>query len=222
MGKEYTRSFSVLGSSPVYGNQNILEDFTITPYFIATGTGTSFSYHRSISYPFSCRPSYYIATRSATPAEDDYVSIIDRIYISKSPFFRLQLAFLTPDVSDLKYICFYPLWYEGATLYTASIRYDVANSKWQYLDTADNWQDITDGAALMYDLSWNFIDFSVDLANHTFISLVHDNIFCDMSGIPLKSVALAVGTLLELQIRIITSGAAMGELYLAPILITNS
>ena len=222
MGKEYTRIFSINGLSPFYGDQIHLEDWTIKPFFQVTADGSDYTADRSIARTFCSKPTFHLATRTTGAADNDHVRIDTYLPPAKSPFCRIQLAFLSSHISTVKYIDFYFIFYTGALAKDARIRYNSAFQKWQYWSDAAAWADITGFSYVINDNTWNFIELTLDLTNYTYLSFSHNQRSIDLSSLSLHSSAVATGSTIYHIIDLTATATAPANLYLGPILLTNT
>lgn len=113
--------------------------------------------------------------------------------------------------------------YDGTTLHQASVRYDFANTKWQYRDTASVWQDIS-GATQDLAIAgnpWHFTKVTVDFAEDTFLRLYSNASSWDLSSISLRTTASSNSEEMAVAIRFDALGSSQRKLYIDEVAITE-
>ena len=96
---------------------------------------------------------------------------------------RLGFKLITAETTDFEvYIKIY--FWDGTNKYTAIIKFDKANTKWQYYDSACVYQDITNlGIGEPFTANyWAFIELYVDFSTIKYQKLCINNQFADINA----------------------------------------
>jgi hypothetical protein len=92
---------------------------------------------------------------------------------SKIVRFRVG-AWRFEDAETTKMVVFTLLWYDGANSYTASIRYNIPETKWEYLDYTNAWVDLIATHVLAAE-TWHTFEIDVDFDLGKYVRLIVDD-----------------------------------------------
>jgi len=154
---------------------------TVDPW---TGEGDTGGSHDSdeTGHPFKGSKNLKVVTH--TDQNDAYGAY--RLFgLTPSLKILFEGDFQFKSLTDNKCVDFTFIYYDGSKLHEATIRYDPANLKWQYKNSAGSFVDLPSGSHSLRAQAYHHVKISVDFANDKFGYLLCDNKKFDMRAIAL-------------------------------------
>lgn len=146
----------------------LLEDFTIKPTIIETGTGADFNIIVHESSRFHGASGLKLSTKTTTPAEDDYVkaeiSFCYPVVMRLCARARIRIA-TSAKVKDYQIEINK---YTGVAHYKAAFKFDNEVHKLYYWSSGGAWVEVAGYAFTMPDDIWTLFDMVLDLNTATY------------------------------------------------------
>lgn len=218
MGKEYIRDISVIGQVPSFGNIIYYDDFEHNLSWTSGGTGTEIV-KRDPDVYFSSSASCYMKPRTAAAAEDDLVIINQYAHIHNNKRFTFECFFKIDVPDDTKYMQFNLTYNDGSNDYAAYIRYDSANTKWQYYNSASQWADISGADVALGSDYWNHLSISLDMVNFDYGEFIVNDIYADLSAQSIPAGENASFPYFQMTIRNQAAGANRPQTWIDSVLV---
>ena len=185
-----------------------------------TGSGTgTYTMEQSHNHAYSGDYSLHLKTRAAAVAADT-VSAVRQIGITPRKKLLFSVCFLPTSGSDIEYISFNIIHYDGSYRREAQVRYYyetlAVNRKWKYVKSDGTLADITGGNQMLGTSAWHMMSLSIDFVNNQYTELISDGLVMDMASLAdydLRAVALVGDEHLRTVLRIVTSDATQIESY---------
>lgn len=213
MAREYLRDVRVVGEMPISEDIIIYNDFSLAvPWAKTSGSAyTDSEVEIAREYAGSGR---YGARLTAQNVENRACEI----YIWGAPG-RSAIAEMITRVSAplmsasyLKYITF-KIWVSNRFLSKSyHLRYDVGGGKWQYLNTAGGYTDISGGAQALSDGAWHTVTLKFDMVNGTYVRARCDLLDMDLTGIEAYTRGTSTASELAARIEIVAGESGTGWL----------
>lgn len=220
MGLEYLRESFISGIVPSLGQLIFFDDFSYSYNWTMDGSyGDRELNHRVLTPRLNSPTSLYLQTETTAPAVDEYIELVKQIPILANLRAQYECVFLPPDISRCKYLTFTLQHTDGAFNNISEIRYDVANTIWQYLDFDNTPQNISTLNREIGDNSWNRLKFSIDFFSYSYISVSINSLSASLSGILYRRPSLISVPLSQTKINITTSGSNACDLNVDSILV---
>lgn len=131
------------------------------------------------------------------------------------------------QVANIEEIKFDLQYFDGTNDIRSQVKWlGEANKKWQYLNSAGTYTDITGGAqdleveATLYPL-WHHLKLIADLQNEEYVKLLSDWVEYDLSNIAVHSSANALSPLLNIDLTVKTGANNATTIYVDNIIITD-
>ena len=219
MGKEYVREQL---SSPVKsGSSNVLvfDDFEGALSWEKDGVG---SYTVEITNAAVLDGSYSLRliTQPTDPVVTDWVLARKRCTLAPSRYIRITLLWAPGSAlpSGNSYFTFKYCF--GSLLYTFSIKFDYANSTWQYQDSAGNWQNI-DGSNVDILSGEPFrLQFVFDIMKLKYKSFSINSLLFDLTDIAIYITSITESTYAHFEVKIYPAAdGTKGQCFLDNVLI---
>jgi len=133
----------------------------------------------------------------------------------------LQVSFTIED--NTQYFDAALLLYDGTNLHQAVIRYDHVNSKVQYLDSSNTYQDLVTGVELFGDIhAYHYLKMVVDMENDKYHRLLLDGWTWTDGDLAIYTVASALTKRFWGQVWHRSIAAAVAESYVDGVVITQN
>lgn len=190
MGREYTRDLSILGNIPKAGPIILQDDFEEHLKWTkggGAGAGGDAIFELCDTVAYYGNNSLLMQTRTTGTTDGDIIHA--ERYVPLLPSLKLNMfGLVRMDSSDpvSKYWAFSFLVANGSTHREGKVRYDFANTKWQYLDAPASWVDIPGGAIGFQTYAFNRMALSLDFLNENYISFTWNQHIFSLANIPLS------------------------------------
>lgn len=164
-----------------------------------------------------------MTTDDSSPATNDRVELKKHLFLPVTNLVRLQFAFAFPFSNTGRSYEFQMEHYDGSNRYTAWWRLmcaDAATTYVQYKNSASVWTSVNTWKWLTGGLYWNYVDITIDVANHTQYAFIVNHQSTDLAKEPFYSAANVEIPRLELCFRLIITTAQTHTMYLDHILVT--
>lgn len=219
MGKEYTRSMSILGSLPVAGQVIFYDNFeSLLKWTKTAGEGDSiFELDPSLSQQES--QSLHLKTRTTSADIGDEIVAGRNMHLLPSKVLSFACLFHFSANERIEHIQFLFKWHDGSNRHSALIRYRPDNPDWAYQNTTPEFVSIPNSDVLLEALTWHLIVLRINFDTDKYLSLQINNLLFDLSAFPLFTDALATTSYLLKRISIQTSTAFPAALHLDEIII---
>jgi hypothetical protein len=125
------------------------------------------------------------------------------------------------SVSYVAYVYFTVDWYDALNHYTASIRYDVVNQKWSYLNSTNTWSDILSPHKLAAS-AWLTFELDLDFTAYKYLRLlVNDKPLQNINASFYSTADTSDLTQAKVTLQATTQGANPAEAYFDKIALTE-
>ena len=195
------------------------DDFDEAVITNGTGTGTDWVIAWDQGRQLRGNGAMSMKTRATTPAAGDTVTATFNSAFRAANQIVLSTNFNYLSATLVAYITLRLNIYTGVYLINPAIRYDVANTKWQYLDSAGAWQDITGATQNLYATSYHTQAIAIDVTDTDYILAGCDGTTWTLTDISCQVAANTTGRHMEIIITIETTGAAQAETLIDDILL---
>lgn len=112
--------------------------------------------------------------------------------------------------------------FDGTTRYEARVRWVNSTNKWQYLDSSNNWVDLTPTVSYYTAPKlFNHVKLVADFINKKYVRLIANDQVYDLADIALRALATGTAAKLNPYIDIYTSGGAC-TVYIDDVIITQN
>lgn len=219
MGEEYQRSSNILSVVENRGSLLFGTDFSLGRNWEAGGTGSDYITELSQAHRFQNLNSLYLTTRYTSKAANDNVTATFYYPRQLNTTIQVSMQYYQPSTADQKQLELYQIFYDGTTQHVAKILVDAQNNKLQYLNSSNTFTDVTSGAISINTSSWNFIQYSVDLTNKKYKSLLYNSQSFDLSSLAYYSAASGTTDLNYLEILLTAQNGNQPEIYISNIVI---
>jgi hypothetical protein len=189
MGQEYLRRIMVLGSVPSLGPVMLFDDIEDLFKWTGAGTGADFVVEKSATVAYNGSASLHVKTRATAPAANDVVNAYRDLFQRPGKRYSVECLFRFEVEASTKYVTWYFTVWDGATKHEISVRYDVVNQIWQYMDSAGSYQDITGSDQRLNNVAWHRMSFEVDEVKKEYRKLVSDSGEFSLADLSYKSAA---------------------------------
>lgn len=116
------------------------------------------------------------------------------------------------DLSKNAYVTFWVEWWDGANYNVAKVRYDVVNTKWQYLNSSNAWTDVITTHILNVSV-WHSLELDIDFTHSAYLRLMVDDRTITFSSTNLYVTADTTKAKAQLTFETVTQGASAAEAY---------
>lgn len=222
MGKEYTRSLSIIGNVPSLGSVIYFDDFETGFDWYTEGIGTEIA-EKSNEAPYQGAYSMKLGTQASTPLEADWVKasryipvpssklmVIEFLIFSNTskPFGDLELYFQSDDLSNIKKSAFF---------------WDFDTKLWHYRNSAGSYTSIPGSSFKPTGKSWSRVRAVIDLYSNKYVSLQINNIVLDLSAHSFSVEASADASTALVWLRVYSSADGTEAItYIDNFLITDT
>lgn len=150
-----------------------------------------------------------------------YAMISKYLSLSRLGKMGFEVSF-TVD-ADTDWVMIYIYYYSGSMLYQARIKYDMANTKLQYYNSAGGYTDLVTGVKVVTaDECYNTLKLVVDLNNFKYVRLIFNETETDMSALSFGGAASANNGTIILAVRHNSDDAAVKSIYVDDVIITQN
>lgn len=221
MAEEYTRRLSILGNIPQAGPIMFFDDFAgPLSWSKVDGAGDAiFELDPTVFHRGS--QSLYLETRTAGKADDDAISATHFIPMTTSR--KLSISALIralPDGATLKHLALGFHRTIPNDKYIGNIRRNGDTGIFQYLNSADAWQDIPGSDIDFSQYHFHRLTLELDFLNNKYISFTFNDHFFSLANIDLRT-AVSVTPDSIATIEIISGAFGPPHAYINEILITE-
>ena len=186
----------------------------------ATGNGDSVC-ERSTAVAWEGLASLHIKSRTSGATAADQVSAYRLFPMASSKMLKLFVnAWRFESVDYVAYVYFTVDWYDLLNHCTASIRYDVVNQKWAYLNSTNTWSDILDPHALAAS-SWFTFEVDLDFTVNKYLRLLVNDKTVNLNASFYSVADTDDPTQAIVTVQVETQGSDPAEAYFDKIVITE-
>lgn len=219
MGKEYIRQIMILGSVPSLGPVMLFDDMEDLFKWVETGTAGDTVFEKIATVAYNGSASLHMKSRTTFAAALDTITGSRLLFQRPGKRNRLELLFRIEVNADCKWLSLGCSTKDGTNLNIARLRYDVANTKWLYLNSASGYTDVPGGSQGLLQAGWHRVLLEWDEANAKYKRMVCDALEVDMSAIAIPQSADATPQNMQVNITLTTIGAAATEGYFDDVLV---
>ena len=176
MGEEYVRRLMILGSVPNLGPVILYDDMEGYFKWVVGGTVGDRVCEKDATECYNDSNSLRIVSRATGATEGDLISAARNTYQRAGQRYRLELLHRETGDNDAKLVRFYVYVSDGTHTHYIDVRYDAVNHKWQYKDTAGDWQDVSGGSQNLHPTGWHRLLLEWDESTQKYIRLVSDGL----------------------------------------------
>lgn len=221
MGKEYTRGYNIESIRQIGGTLLSYFDFTTMPFILDYIDGTTGLLQLSQDYKLHDTSSLQMRSQHVGAADGDQMLCTIRIPRAPAGLFKLQLAFLLPDVSQNEHIIFTFSFLDGTNRYHAALKYDVTNTKLQYKNSTGSYTDVTSDTIALSDECWYYTELIGRFDKNEYVSCKFINNEYDLSGNSFHSSNTTGNGYCKLDIEGETNSANPAEIFVDYIAISE-
>lgn len=186
----------------------------------ATGNGDSVC-ERSTAVAWEGLASLHIKSRTSGATAADQVSAYCLFPMAGSKMLKFFVnAWRFESVSYVEYVYFTVDWYDMLNHCTASVRYDVVNQKWGYLNSTNTWSDILDPHKLAAS-SWFTFELDLDFTVNKYLRLLVNDKTVSLNASFYSVADTSDLTQAKVTLQATTQGANAAEAYFDKIVITE-
>lgn len=233
MGKDGIVTTATYGLIPSHGDIIMFDDIEGSFNWTGSGTGADWSVSTYTSYTYRGAYTLKILTRITLPAINDYVQAIRKLHVPLTRKVAVSFYFyISDDFAPLKELSTFLTRYSGTTKFEAGIRYDVQNTRWQYLDPTASWSNIPGMTQNLMEGAWHHLTMEAELFPTGLPGVVTafytrfecNDIYYDMRKNILKMNTEASVTKehLEVKVKITTNTAAQSRAFFDDILVRQT
>lgn len=215
MAQEYIRTTLTGDGRWPYTTGGILFKDDIEGIFgwSSVGTGSGYTVEHSMTYAFEGDYSMHLKTRTTGALAGDVVQAYRRFGLLPEKSLMLSAFYFPFSGPALAYL-YFEISHHSATLSeVARLRYDYANSIWQYYNTSGTYSNISGSSQSLFNTAWHSFAMSANFYNNTYISLISDGIQVDLSDYSYYQAAAVGAESIRIWFQIETVGAAAVETY---------
>jgi len=115
------------------------------------------------------------------------------------------------------------LYYDGTNLHRGAVRYDNANSKWEYLDSTATYQDLLTSVVLRTTNSpFHTCKLVFDTDKDEYERFLYNNVETSMDGISIYKTADATDPLILIQLIHVSTHASVQSIYVDNVILTQN
>lgn len=196
------------------------DDGNGTANYVLAGSGSDYTVAYSTQAAFCRTKGLRLATKTTTPAVDDYVQATKNFWYPASQRLRIQLLFCDTDTTVDKEITFSLTTTDGTTLKAMLVQCGVAqNYVAIYVPVATAFQ-LPGAQWIRFNLGWNYLDLSADLSSMYYKTLALNHQVFDISQHQVHTAAIGTEPRACFTILLTTKEAAISIIYVSDILIT--
>lgn len=220
MGKEYLGQVFVQGQVPVTGLVLCYDNFAESLPFSAYGDTPEIT--RSLTEFYNQPASLKFADITGSPSGGENSGMQKAIVFGKSNQIQLELLFYFNIISYFGQFTILMNVYTGSVVLNTGIRWNNTGDKWQYLNSAGSWADISGGAQTLAQGRFIKLQFSLNVNTAKYKTLKVSNLELDISTLALQSSSDSSAATIELLIYGSNAGANSLSGYIDYILVTQS
>jgi hypothetical protein len=148
-----------------------MDDFEQTVPYTITGTGSDFSAAIATSAVYIGTNGMLMATRTTSPAADDYVSIQKKICfgLSGRVVIRVRIGIVT--IAHLKDFQIFISYCAGTTGFKGGIKYDATIPGISYYNSAGGWTSVAGTAYSFEDDAWITVELPIDMGSAKYLPI---------------------------------------------------
>ncbi len=206
MGKEYTRTLSILGLLPIAGSVIFFDDFEHNmnwTKFVGVG---DYILELDPNISKQGKQSLHLKTRTTGAATNDELIITRHVHLLPSKVVSLLSNFLFPDYSKILHVMFTIEWYDGINSNISRVKFSPNTPKWEYFDSGGEYQNLPDLAIGLSNDGWHNLQLLCNFSTSKFLSLQVDHLLVDLSAHALRVVEVPADLRLHLTIDLKTIG----------------
>jgi hypothetical protein len=187
----------------------------------ATGNGDSVC-ERNTALAWEGLASLHIKSRTSGATAADQVSAYRLFPMAGSKMLKFFVnAWRIESLTYVAYAYFTIDWYDALNHYTASVRYDVVNQKWSYLNSTNTWSDILNPHKLAAS-SWFTFELDLDFTVNKYLRmLVNDKPLQNINASFYSIADTSDLTQAKVTLQVTTQGANPAEAYYDKISLTE-
>lgn len=182
MAKEYTRALSVTSIIPSAFPVLFNVDFNEHISFEVVG-GVGASCKRVVGVGLNKSVAGLLST-AVTAGQSSEARLFLSSFMGVSSRLRFEVVYNTPDIANINYLGFKVQYFSGAESVLYDLRYDKQNQIWQYLNSDENWDDISNGGQKIAGKTWNVFSFTFDVIGKRYISALSNNKEMNVYNLP--------------------------------------
>jgi hypothetical protein len=187
----------------------------------ASGTGSGYVVERNTAIAWEGLASLHIKSRTSGAAAADQVSASCLFPMAGSKMLKFFVnAWRFESLTYVAYVYFTVDWYDALNHYTASIRYDVVNQKWSYLNSTNTWSDILTGHKLAAS-SWFTFELDLDFTVNKYLRLLVNDKTVNLNASFYATADTSDLTQAKVTLQATTQGANPAEAYFDKIVLTE-
>lgn len=221
MAKEYFRNMMSWGAIPYRGNIIVYDNMEGTLKWEKTGTGSGFQVTYSDTYAYYGTKTMIGITRIASAAEDDEIELNRTFPVKPSLICEMSFYFHTFLPTRVKYYRSLMIYDDTVVAYAPGIRWVRSSGKWQYLDSAGSFQDITGAVQPYLTDTWHLVKMAFDFNTGKYIHLIADGEKFDLSAIAFQSGATSNSMYAAAYLAVVTAGANAASILIDDFAITE-
>lgn len=188
MPKEYTRQVETPHDSTTLSDIVLHNNFPDGVGLTITATGTDWEAVITKSVRYTGNTSLKLQTRTTGATAGDTILAEQSVPVRRRGRAGGGVLYQFEGSNKVGFIEFGHKLHDNLVLARAAVRYDVANAKWQYLNSVEAWADVTGGAQDLEPDAWHTLYLSVNVkdgeynylnSNKNVYSLVGISVFLD-------------------------------------------
>lgn len=192
----------------------LLDDCEGTLAWSKSGTGSDFSVAYDTAAAFVGLKGLHLATKTTTPAEDDYVRVYRYLEWTETGLLVVRARFASPDISDVKEIHAIITNDDGSFLHQGEVKWDSSDGRVKRRTGSAAWQNTAVLSGALADGQWNSMEIVVDVTEEKWVYVRMFGQKVDLSDAGLWWNSGAGGyKALSVEFTCVAVGANVAELY---------
>ena len=191
----------------------LLEDCEGYFIWVASGTGGDDLHAYASSAAYFGGKGINLATRTTSAADGDNVAITRLLTWPEGSLLVVRGMMSFVDQSDCEFAGVTITECDGASKYQYGFRGGRTGLKWEYIDAAGNYVEVSSQVFQVTDKGWIRFELQVDLTKHEYVSSRWGGRHLDMDGIGYNLVGADTERLVRITLHVEAAGAASAQIF---------
>ncbi len=199
----------------------LLEDCEGTCNWVVSGTGGDDVHAFAAAAAFGGVNGLRIKTRTTGAAEGDGLMLSRRVSWPESGLLVVRWRYAMVNVSAFNYVYFTVMLANGGQGYEFTIQHRGGNDKVYYLAGSGFFVELADLSFVAGDGQWSTGEMVLDLQVMEWLEVMVNGVRADLAGEGSRAQGASAGRYVELEVGVVTAGAAPCDLYLDDLSVTE-
>jgi len=189
-------------------------------HWYGSGSGSDWIVALSAAQAHAGTHSLHLSTRLTDPAIGDTLVAIHNSPLQPAHQYAESTWLYLPDPDQLDYFWLWAQWASAGRTYHAHLSWILATGEGVYWDHTGNPVPVPDLDHTWAAATWTRIGIAIDPAAHQYVSGFAGADAADLSGLACQDAGASASTQIQLEVGLVTIGAAAAEAYLDDALVT--